>query len=228
MKTVFYAVAILIGSIVLSKPGDVKAQSQEPRFEIGVHFVGMTQKFKTTKFVICSGCTIVDVGAWENGVGGRFSVSLHKYVSIDSEINYFPQDDQTLLGVRQFFSQPGNGKEIQALFGPKIGKRWSRIGAFGKTRIGFMRFSDVRQCPGDLNSCAELPKTEFAVDLGGVFEYYLSRRLLLRTDVGDTLIRFSGRRIVEVFDPPIGAQSAIVGKETRHNLQVSVGVGFRF
>jgi hypothetical protein len=72
------------------------------------------------------------------------------------------------------------------------------------------------------------PKTEFAVDLGGVFEYYLSGRLLLRTDVGNTLIRFSGRRIVEVFDPPIGAQSSIVGKETRHNLHVSVGVGFRF
>ncbi len=57
----------------------------------------------------------------------------------------------------------------------------------------------------------------FTVDVGGVFEYYPSRRTVFRVDVGDTIIRYSAQEPKDI-NPNI----------TRHNLQTSVGFGFRF
>jgi len=53
-------------------------------------------------------------------------------------------------------------------------------------------------------------ETRFALDLGGVIEFYPSRRFVLRVDLGDTVIRNSqpGR--------------------TSHNFQFGAGIGIRF
>jgi hypothetical protein len=57
--------------------------------------------------------------------------------------------------------------------------------------------------------------TEFALDIGGVFELYPSRPVAFRFDVGDTIIRFSGGSVGRL-------------QATSHNLQIAVGVAFRF
>jgi len=63
----------------------------------------------------------------------------------------------------------------------------------------------------------EIPSTFFNIDVGGVFEYYPSRRTVFRMDVGDTIIRYAAQE-PKVINPTF----------TRHNLQASVGFGFRF
>ena len=87
-----------------------------------------------------------------------------------------------------------------------------------------MRFSQVDNCPGDFSSCHVGGKTEFTLDAGGVVEFYPSRRITLRVDVGDTIIYY-GETFFFVELP--------VGKVTRpavttHNLQLNAGIGFRF
>ena len=75
-------------------------------------------------------------------------------------------------------------------------------------------------------------ETYFSTDVGGVVEFYPSRRIVTRFDVGDTIIRYgiyreaagfvcalSGPCTTHLFERPA---------ETRHNLQFSAGIGIRF
>ncbi len=131
-----------------------------------------------------------------------------------TEINYFPE-------ARENFAAPFylNSRRTQGLFGVKMGARSETMGIFAKLRPGFMHFGEGTLDPRIatlLPAPARVSSTEFALDLGGVFELYPTRRAALRFDLGDTIIRFSG-------NSPIGGPST-----TTHNLQLSVGVGFRF
>jgi hypothetical protein len=57
-------------------------------------------------------------------------------------------------------------------------------------------------------------RTAFALDLGGVVEFYPSRRVVMRFDLGDTVVNFRGN---------------FAGRSlTTHNLQFNAGVGYRF
>ncbi len=66
-------------------------------------------------------------------------------------------------------------------------------------------------CPPQPTSSVN--RTEPAFDLGGVIELYPSRRVVVRVDAGDTIIRFNRNG---------------VGDLISHNFQLSTGVGFRF
>jgi hypothetical protein len=68
-------------------------------------------------------------------------------------------------------------------------------------------------------------ETYFSTDVGGVLEVYLSPGIMMRFDVGDTIIRYATFR-----REGISTSQAILERpaETRHNLQFSAGVGFRF
>jgi hypothetical protein len=73
--------------------------------------------------------------------------------------------------------------------------------------------------------------TNFAFDLGGVLEFYPSKRIVTRFDAGDTLIKYRRRDSnIPLFDPFGGVTlfPFTVPGETRHNFQFSAGVGFRF
>jgi hypothetical protein len=65
----------------------------------------------------------------------------------------------------------------------------------------------------------------FSMDLGGVVEYYPARRVFTRLDLGDTIIRYGTYR-----EQGALFSRAIIERpsETKHNLQFSAGVGFRF
>jgi hypothetical protein len=62
-----------------------------------------------------------------------------------------------------------------------------------------------------------------ATDIGGVVEFYPSRRLVTRFDVGDTMIRNSGYQA-----PQFGGGLARTPASITHNFQFNAGIGFRF
>ncbi|MCA1566639.1 MAG: porin family protein [Acidobacteria bacterium] len=170
----------------------------------------------------------------EPGFGGRVGYNLTQNVALEAEGNFFPRE-------REF----GGGRKSQALFGIKAGKRFEQVGLFVKARPGLVHFSegDLRE-PRDFACITIFPpprgcfeakgRTDFAFDVGGVFEYYPSRRTLIRFDAGDTIIRMGEHRVPIVInsDPATGAPVRVgvvtAPSETTHNFQGSIGFGFRF
>lgn len=170
----------------------------------------------------------------EPGFGARIGYNFTENVALEAEGNFFPRE-------REF----GGGRRSQALFGVKAGKRFEQVGLFVKARPGFVRFSegDLSRprpgiaCPAVIPApagCFEaVPQTHFAFDVGGVLEYYPSRRTLIRFDAGDTIIRLGEHRVPVVLDPDSGSPPTMVvvgvaPSETTHNFQGSIGFGIRF
>ena len=161
------------------------------------------------------------------GFGGRFGYNFSKSLAFESEVNFFPRD----RGVE-------GGRKTQALFGGKVGKRFENVGVFAKARPGFIRFEkgDYFQpggCPTvfppPLGCYRPVATTNFAIDLGGVLEYYPSKNTVIRFDAGDTIIRFDTRIAAADQAPPrVGLAAFSKPAETTHNFQSSVGIGFRF
>lgn len=175
------------------------AQSDPRKLELGAQFVLMRQEAFALN--CCS-------AKWDAGFGGRITYDATRFLSVEAELNYLPQDVRL-------------GRKTQALFGIKAGRRTDRLGVFGKARPGFMRFSRVFDCQGeDVRSCGEFAYTEVAMDLGGVVEFYPSPRSVLRFDVGDTIIHL--RELTFIANPRIEESRTV------HSLQLNIGIGIRF
>ncbi len=172
------------------------AQSTAPKFEIGAQFA-LTR--------------LRDLNETDFGVGGRITYNITDNIGVEGELNFFPRE---LVGFAL------SSFRTQGLFGVKTGLRSERAGIFAKIRPGFLSFNkrdDVLCSPPNSLACVNgRGATYFALDLGGVFELYPSRRVVVRFDLGDTIVRF-GRPVLEA---PDGF--------TSHNIQFNVGVGFRF
>ena len=121
-----------------------------------------------------------------HGGGFRLAPYIGKWVTMEMEQNILD----------------GANRIYQGLFGIKAGLRVKRLGVFAKCRPGFTFGTAVGNT------------TRFALDLGGVAEVYSTRNLIVRFDLGDTILR-SGA----------GLQA---NTERAHNLQFSAGVVFRF
>ena len=203
-------------------------QQETPRYEAGVQFTSMSVDPPTT---ICRFCVSVPGPRihTEPGFGGRFTFNLNDNIAFEAEGNYFTRD-------RIGLPDP-SGHMFQAQFGGKVGKRFDRWGVFAKARPGFVGFTEVSEListrvltfpfppfqaiVGDFRTVHQLNPS---LDLGGVVEFYVSRRWMARFDVGDTIIRYrelrtSGNASAPIFTRP---------PEWRHNLQISSGIGFRF
>ena len=217
-------------TVFLSSLAEVRAQSDEKKFEVGAQFSILQVPTRTiTNFGLATSSAS---HATEYGGGGRIGYNVSENFAIEAEVNFFPRD-RDLQG----------GQKIQGLFGVKAGKKFDKVGVFAKARPGFIRFErgDYRPAPGVCilvfpppAACYQpVAKTNFAFDVGGVIELYPSARTIIRFDAGDTIIRF-GRRIVAAdvpaFPPPSGLNVVAlpVAAETKHNFQGSIGVGFRF
>ena len=206
-----------------------------PKFEVGVQFSVLSLNRPS---VLVTGR--IDPGfigfgpgvgsRTEPGLGARFTYNLTKSIAFEAETNLFPRREDTV-------AMPG-GRIFQGQFGVKAGKRFQRFGIFGKARPGFVGFTQVTKLvetftvPADpfgrvftLGKFAVGKDVYFSTDLGGVVEFYPSRRILTRIDLGDTIIHYGTFRGIGAF-----LSHAIVERppETRHNLQFSAGVGFRF
>jgi len=167
----------------------------------------------------------------EPGGGVRLTYNLTKNIGLEAEGNLFPREhnDFSLFGL--------SGRMSQGQFGAKVGKRFKRLGVFGKIRPGFVSFSKVsylistRTITFDfgrqvtIGQFGERRERFFSTDVGGVVEFYPSRHLMTRVDLSDTIIRYG-----LIFVPGYSASNAIqrISPETRHNFQFTAGIGLRF
>ena len=213
-RNLYKALVRMFIAMMLSLATDgqiARAQSDAPRFEIGGQFSAIrADNFPGSTSFLGRPDNRLDLGG-----GGRFTVNLNRYLALESEVNFFREKVTFDLPTRLTSS----GTKIEGLFGAKAGIRRNKFGLFGKLRPGFMHFNRDSDCPG----CSIQGNFEFALDAGGVVEFYPSRKFVVRFDAGDTMIFLEEKRhTVEGF--PTVFQSA-----TRlHRLQFSIGAGLRF
>ena len=194
-------VMICVGSVA-------RAQSEESKIEVGVQFAALRNDISYY---------FADVPSL--GGGGRMTFNLNKNIALEGEMNYFPSSG--FYDVRKW----------QGQFGVKSGVRFNQVGFFGKLRPGFMRTSyDIPVV------CIQAPcvpfkehETNFSVDVGGVVEFYPARRMTVRFDAGDTVVRSRA----EIFAIPLARVASSLSlfvppRQTTHNLQINAGIGFRF
>lgn len=188
-------------------------QERTRRFEVGAQFTSLiVEPSLNRNFTVT-----LPRATNEPGVGARFTFNVTENIALEAEGNYFFRDR---------FGFSSGGRIVQGQFGGKVGKRFDRWGLFGKARPGFVQFGRVVQfpdgpvVPGAIRS---VKKRYPSLDLGGVAEFYISPRWMARFDVGDTMIRYS-----EISFSGFTPLFVLQPKQTRHNLQVSSGIGFRF
>jgi hypothetical protein len=215
----------------------VRAQSDDQKFEVGGQFSVLrvpTRSISVTTFPCvvapCPTTIVTNQNRDSNyGFGGRFGYRVSEYLTLEAEGNFFPSD-----GVLD------DGKKVQGFFGVKAGKRLEKFGVFAKARPGFARYSRgdyqaVGGCiavfPPPIGCFQPVARTNFAIDLGGVFEYYPTKRTIIRFDAGDTIVRLPARNVAAFQTNPSTVFTLVVvpaAAETKHNFQAGVGFGFRF
>jgi hypothetical protein len=206
-----FVVAIII---VLLVQLEAFAQSAElPKFEVAAEFTTLEREAFDRRT--------------EPGLGGRFTYNLNEVFSLEAAGYFFP---------KQCFSCRNNGRMIQAVGGVKVGKRFEKWGIFAKARPGVVSFTE-----GETNIVPAGPTgfelqrnhvTSFAADIGGVVEFYPSKRIVTRFDAGDTIIHFTRRTTNDFIFNPV-TNTFVIGPITRpartsHNFQFMASVGFRF
>ena len=222
MKTKSFLMFLISLAFLTVGVRELKAQTDEvPKFELGVHFTSITKPS-------------FDNGDTEPGLGARFTLNLNRSVALEAIGNFFPHSCR--------FCGGGNSGNIsQGFVGVKAGKRFEKWGIFAKGRPGVVSFSQgnstyVQTGPtGPLLFPFQFQQkrlNNFAVDLGGILEFYPTKRLVTRFEAGDTLIHYGSRNSNSLtIDPVTGATVLFpftTRSETRHNFQFSAGVGWRF
>lgn len=230
---------IACSALLLASALNIFAQSgntDEHKFEAGAQFslLSVSTVRGSTMTVACLVPPCPEVANIERtretaaGFGGRIGYNFNNSVAVEAEVNYFPQERRL------------DGQEIELLAGIKAGQRFDRFGIFGKARPGFISTrvdnfvrnggACVAVFPPPVGCFNEVRgrETRFALDVGGVIEFYPSKRTIVRFDAGDTISRMGERGILlpsTVF--PAGVV-VTAPAETTHNLQGSVSIGFRF
>lgn len=208
---------LVIVCLLLFQSGALAQSVDVPKYEIAAEFTSLEREQFGSKKA-------------EPGVGARFTYNLNETFAFEAAGYLFPE--------RCSFCTNG-GRMHQIVAGVKAGKRFEKWGVFAKARPGVVSFSQgefnvVRITPGgpfpfelEVNRI-----NSFAVDFGGVVEFYPSRKIVTRFDVGDTLIHFTRRTTNFVgFDPVTGGPTLFPftrPARTTHNFQFIAGVGFRF
>lgn len=206
MKIRLLVVAILLFVSAVS----ASAQPPPARFEIGAQAALLR---------------LSDFGATSAGVGGRFTVYLSRWASLEAEGTFFPRDDIALPAtIVADIRVAHHRSRAEAVAGLKLGVRGARAGVFAKIRPGLVRLRDRGQeCLGA--DCARVLfllarpeyRTEFALDIGGGFEFFPSGRMVTRVEIGNTMIRHRS------LAPPCPGSAC-----TSHNLATRFGAGLRF
>ena len=184
-----------------------------PKVEVGIQVTALNLgDFKLA---------VPNLGDSQRGVGGRITFNASENISIEGEFNTFPNNFRiTLPQLGNVLSRQLTRDRVdQFLFGVKLGKHTDHFGIFFKLRPGYVRSVLTDQSTNANASLNTLFRTTsgFALDAGGVLEFYPTRHTMLRFDLGDTIIRYETK-------PTSGATT----KFTNHNLQVSGGFGLRF
>lgn len=216
-RQLFFAMAA-IGICLLLSPLVTRAQSTDiPKYEVAADFSSLTLASRETY----------------PGVGGRFTYNLNKSVALEAAGYFFPGKCDTCPG-------QVTGRITEGLFGVKAGKRFEKWGIFGKARPGFITLSKGAFDVIPTGAGGPFPftfnvhsQTNFALDLGGVIEFYPSKKIVVRFDVGDTLIHYPSRTFNFLIPDPANPGGALLAPftspaRTDHSIQFIGGVGFRF
>ena len=201
---------LLVHSHLVAQTPDV------PKYEVAAEFTSMDRN----NFA----------GGAEAGVGARFTFNLNKTFSLETAAYHFP---------RTCFSCEHNGTVTEIFGGLKVGKRFEKWGIFAKGRPGVVSFSrgeaNLVPAPGPPSFPFDFKfnrVNSFAVDAGGVVEFYPSKRIVTRFDAGDTIIHFSRRQFNQVVSDPSNNTFTLfpftVPAKNTHNFQFMASVGFRF
>ncbi|HMF55995.1 MAG TPA: hypothetical protein VK619_06525 [Pyrinomonadaceae bacterium] len=213
-RLILVAAAILCSATFFEK--SVIGQTDESRrFEVGFHFTSLT----------------LDSARTEPGLGARITYNATRNIAVEAEFDTWPHNARSILA-------PNGGRAAAVFAGVKIGKRYDRWGIFAKVRPGVVTFTQGRVDIVPNGSGSQFPfdllterSTHFALDVGGVLEFYPTKRIVTRFDAGDTNIRY-GATTVDTIQGPIGGPFVIVPvrvpPQTIANFQFSAGVGFRF
>jgi hypothetical protein len=193
----------LVALLLFAAAASAHAQSvlDDQRFEVGGQY------------------TVIGLEGFDvvNGVGARVGYNLNQHFAVEGEASFFPE---THLGNEQ------SGSKAQGFVGVKAGRRGKYTGLFAKARPGVMAIGEITSgfdCNRtSFGSACRTNHGQFAFDAGAVAEFYPSRRSIIRIDAGDTMvnIRRGSRGLL--------GQPAPTSGEFTHNLQVSVGFGYRF
>jgi len=195
--------------------GQTKPSIDLPKYEVSADF---------TSFSISSEQT-------HPGIGGRFTYNLNRHVALEAAGYFSPGKCASCAG-------EVTGRITEGLFGVKAGQRFKKWGIFGKARPGFISFSqgnfDLLPSGGGAFPFTIVTSrlTNSALDLGGVVEFYPSKRIVLRFDNGVTFNHYGPRTVHSVsVDPVTGSLTPATfttSSFTRRIFQFIGGVGFRF
>ena len=213
-----FGVAIMI--VFLVAPAALSQTQDLPKFEVAAEFTTLERESFNGRRT-------------EPGIGGRFTFNLNENFALEAAGYFFP---------KRCFTCRNNGRVTEVLGGVKVGKRFEKWGIFAKARPGVVSFSE-----GEFNIVLAPPTAgappgfqgevnrinSFAFDLGGVVEFYPSRRIVTRFDAGDTILHFGPRNLNFLSFDPITASPPFLVPFTRpsrttHNFQFMASVGFRF
>ena len=192
----------LMAALLVFMVGAARAQDPSPveehKFEVGAFY------------------TLIQLGEGVSGVGGRFAYNFNKHLALDAEASIFP---------RRHLGNDQTGQKAQGFVGVRAGARSKYVGVFAKARPGVMFIGEVTS-GFDCNSTSfgqvcRPEHSHFALDVGGVLEFYPTRRAIIRVDAGDTIVRVNNA--TRGFFT--GSQST---SDITHNFQASVGFGYRF
>jgi hypothetical protein len=196
-------VILALTALSLGTPG-APAQTPYSRVEMGAQISVQTAT---------AGSTVDN----DVGFGYRLTYNFSPNFALDGQFDFYPRHDPPLPSLATDFQE--GGQRLAAMGGLKAGWRRQRFGLFGKVRPGIVSFSSV--APALATSPFER-RTHLALDLGGVFEYYPTSRLILRFDAGEMLIRQDDRAT-----PLSGGVIAIAPGEVVSFFQISTGLSYR-
>ncbi len=196
--------------------------ANEPaKIELGVHLSSINIGPQVSPFF-----DFQDRSRSELGLGVRFGYNINRYVALEAEGDFFPH--------RYFPELNSGGSLAQGQFGVKAGKRFEKFGVFAKARPGFVTFGEILTQTGSVTFpfqgngpivtfpiFEEKRRNFFSLDVGAVVELYPSRGMLVRFDLGDTMIHYGDTPVVPFFGSP-GLD------RVSHKFQFSAGVVFRY
>ncbi|HMI51577.1 MAG TPA: outer membrane beta-barrel protein [Candidatus Saccharimonadales bacterium] len=192
----------IFSSVALLFAGSALAQTEQTKMEVGAQF----DLLKLNRFAD---------SPTEAGIGGRFTYNFVPSLALETRYDIYPSDFSP--------SSAQDGGNIQTWFSgvkvtPLRREKWS-VG--GKVSAGLLRFGNVAVQTSATSSDFR-SVSHFGTEMGGVFEYYLTPRWLVRADMGLTLINI-GTRTVD-----IGNNGQVIAPGSlRPAFQFSLGVGYR-
>jgi hypothetical protein len=203
---------------VLVVTSEASSQTQDPpRYEIAAEFTTLNREAHDGVRV-------------EPGLGARFTFNFNKNVAVEGSahisFNYCPSCTST-------------GRYGDLFAGVKAGKRFKSWGIFAKARPGDVTFGAQQIAIVQTGTSGVFPfeiqakgVDNFSFDVGGVVEFYPSRRIVTRFDAGDTIIHFTRRTNDGLrFDPTTGSYTIVpvlTRARTTNNFQFMASIGFRF